>query len=127
MLLVPTLPINLISLSCLDENHYISTKNGMEVRHRENDELVMRARKVGGLYIANLERHFDTALIAKETLLLMHKRLSHINIQRLKEMRDNPQKVLIFQTQKLKIFTVKSVNWEKLTGHPFMIAPYTRC
>ena len=80
VLLVPTLPINLISLSCLDENHYISTKNGMEVRHRENDELVMRARKVGGLYVANLERHFDTALIAKEMLLLMHKHLGHINI-----------------------------------------------
>ena len=52
-------------------------------------EEVLHARVVDRLFILNQERKFDMALLANDTLTLWHEHLGHINVQCLKQMRDN--------------------------------------
>jgi hypothetical protein len=61
-LLVPLLSVNLISQSKLDIKFYFSTENGYQVRSRETHELFLEASVIGGLYIVNQVREFNTAL-----------------------------------------------------------------
>ena len=101
-LLVPSLPINLISQSKLEQHFYTNTKEeDYQVRDRESNDLIFDARIVGGLYVLNQEREFDTALLAKKTLHLWHERLGYINIQRLKTMRDKSAKRVQFTDAEL--------------------------
>ena len=103
-LLIPSLSINLISQSKLEQYFYTNTKEDYQVRDRESDDLIFDARMVGKLYILNQEREFDTALLAKKTLHLWYERLGHINIQRLKTMRDKSAKGVQFTDTELSQF-----------------------
>src|SRR5271163_3270594 len=47
-LLVPSLLVNLISQSKLENKFYITTKNGYQVCFRDKDELFMEVRIIGG-------------------------------------------------------------------------------
>jgi hypothetical protein len=67
-LLVSSLSVNLISQSKLDIKFYFSTENGYQVRSREIHELFLEARVIGGLYIVNQVREFNTTLLTKENL-----------------------------------------------------------
>src|ERR1700743_3217455 len=71
-LLVPFLPINLISQSKLEGKFYINTKQRYQVRSRETDEVYMEARIVDGLYVINQERS-PIAMVANPTRLLSMK------------------------------------------------------
>jgi hypothetical protein len=87
-LLVPSLPINLISQSKLNIKFYFSTKNGYQVRSRETHELFLEARVIEGLYVVNQVREFNTALLVKRNLTTWHERLGHISVKRLQYMLD---------------------------------------
>jgi hypothetical protein len=87
-LLVLSLSINLISQSKLDIKFYFSTENGYQVRSRETHELFLEARVIGGLYVVNQVREFNTALLVKENLTTWHERLGHISVKCLQDMRD---------------------------------------
>jgi hypothetical protein len=87
-LLVPSLPVNLISQSKLDIKFYFSTENGYQVRSRETHELFLEARVIGGLYVVNQVREFNTALLTKENLTTWHECLGHISMKRLQDMHD---------------------------------------
>ena len=80
VLLVPSLPINLISLSKMNQSAYLSTKDSFVMTSRTSGEEVLRARVVDGLFVLNQERKFDMALLANDTLTLWHERLGHINV-----------------------------------------------
>jgi hypothetical protein len=67
-LLVPSLPVNLISQSKLDIKFYFSTENGYQVRSKETHELFLEARVIGRLYVVNQVREFNTAFFAKKNL-----------------------------------------------------------
>jgi hypothetical protein len=87
-LLVPSLSANLISQSKLDIKFYFSTKNGYQVRSREIHELFLEARVIGGLYVINQVREFNTALFAKKNLTTWYERLGYISVKCLQDMRD---------------------------------------
>ena len=70
VLLVPSLPINLISLSKMNQSTYLSTKDSFVITSHTSSEEVLRARVVDGLFVLNQERKFDMALLAKDTLTL---------------------------------------------------------
>uniref|UniRef100_A0A8R1EH51 Integrase catalytic domain-containing protein n=1 Tax=Caenorhabditis japonica TaxID=281687 RepID=A0A8R1EH51_CAEJA len=91
VLYVPECPLNLISLSKLHENFYLSTKNGYEVRQRGTNKLVLTAHLVGGLFVVDRALDQEVSLYAatNTSLHTWHQRLGHIGIDRLKEMRRN--------------------------------------
>src|SRR5271163_4919248 len=88
-LLIPSLPVNLINQNKLENKFYITTKNGYQVCFRDKNELFMEVRIIEGLYVVNQDREFDISLLTKESLQIWHEKMGHINIQRLKQMRDN--------------------------------------
>ena len=106
-LLVPFLFINLISQSKLEGKFYINTKQGYQVRSRETDEVYMEARIVDGLYVINQERP-PIAMVANPTLATWHERLGHINVQRLKTMRDEGIPGIMFSDNELGSFKCES-------------------
>jgi hypothetical protein len=69
-LLVPSLPVNLISQSKLESNYYFTTLHGYQARSRDTHELVLEARLIEGLYVVNQEKRFETALSVKESLVI---------------------------------------------------------
>ena len=104
-LLVPSLPINLISQSKLDNLFYINTQNGYEVRSRENDQILLTATLINGLYVVDRDAEVETAFVAKESLQLWHERLGHINVRRLKTMKDGAAEGISFNEVDLKNFS----------------------
>src|ERR1700744_6388120 len=64
----------------------------------ETNEIFMEACLVDGLYIINQERPIHAAMLASlsPTLTTWHERFGHINIQRLKAMKDGSVKGITF-------------------------------
>ena len=67
---VPSLPINLISLSKMNHTSYLSTKHGFVMKDRTSSEEVLKCRSVDELFVLNQERKFDMALLANDFLTL---------------------------------------------------------
>jgi hypothetical protein len=84
-LLVPSLPVNLISQSKLDIKFYFSTENGYQVRSREIHELFLEARVIGRLYVVNQVHEFNTVLLTKKNLTTWHECLGHISVKHLQD------------------------------------------
>src|SRR5271163_3685048 len=126
-LLVPSLPVNLISQSKLENKFYITTKNGYQVRSRDKDELFMEARIIGGLYVVNQDREFDISLLAKESLQIWHERMGHINVQRLKQMRDNAAEGIKFSDSELTDFHCDACVLGKVHRAPIHNKPVPTC
>ena len=103
-LLVPSLPVNLISQSKLNTKFYLSTKNGYQLFTRDSDELTLEARLVDGLYVVNQEKRWDTALIAKNSLAIWHEHLVHISVKCLQSMRDGKVTRIKFSDDEVKDF-----------------------
>uniref|UniRef100_A0A8R1IXG6 Gag_pre-integrs domain-containing protein n=1 Tax=Caenorhabditis japonica TaxID=281687 RepID=A0A8R1IXG6_CAEJA len=126
-LLVPSLPVNLMSQSKLDEKFYISTLNGFQVKSRLTHELLLEARLIEGLYVVNLERKLDTALSAKESLTTWHERLGHISIARLKTMRDGKASGIKFSEEEVKDFHCDTCKLGKMHRQPILNKERPRC
>src|SRR5271163_82829 len=103
-LLVPSLPVNLISQSKLENKFYITTKNGYQVCFRDKNELFMETKIIERLYVVNQDREFNTFLLAKESLQIWYKKINHINVQRFKLMLDNTVEGIKFLDTKLTDF-----------------------
>ena len=80
------------------------------MKSRTSGEKVLRARVVDGLFVLNQERKFDMALLANDTLTLWHERLGHINVQHLKQMRDNSATGVKFPDAELHGFFCEAVR-----------------
>jgi hypothetical protein len=117
-LLVPSLPVNLISQSKLDIKFYFSTENGYQVRSRETHELFLEARVIGGLYIVNQVREFNTALFAKENLTTWHERLGHISVKRLQDMHNGKATGVKFSDNKVDDFKCDACTLGKMHRQP---------
>ena len=117
-LLVPSLPINLLSQSKLDSKFYMSTRHGFQIKSRETDELVMEARMVQGLYVVNLERDTNLALTAKESLTTWHERLGHIGVKHLKIMHDKMAAGIKFTDNKISEFHCDTCQLGKVHRAP---------
>jgi hypothetical protein len=125
-LLVPTVPINLISQSKLEEQFYISTLHGFEVRTRKDHQVVMTAKPHHGLYIVNRIKETEMALLAKETLSLWHERMGHINPQRLKTMKNGSATGISFSDEDLKHFNCETCKLGKAHRSPIHGFEYPR-
>jgi hypothetical protein len=125
-LLVPLLPINLISQSKLDIKFYFSTENGYQVRSRKIHELFLEARVIGGLYIVNQVREFNTALFTKENLTTWHERLGHISVKRLQDMCDEKVTGVKFSNNEVDDFKCNACTLEKMYKQPIRNKPRSR-
>ena len=85
---------------------------------RDSDELMLQARLVEGLYVINQERPIDTTLAAKESLTLWHERMRHINVQRLKTMRDGSASGIKFTNDKITHFHCDACTLGKAHRQP---------
>ena len=126
-LLVPSLPVNLISQSKLESKFYITTQHGYQVRSRQTNDLFMEARIIQGLYVVKQERVFDKSLLAKESLQLWHERMGHINVQRLKLMRDGSAIGVKFTDAELSDFQCDACILGKAHRAPIHNKPVEKC
>jgi len=94
VLLVPSIPINLISVSMLEAHgFYINSKDGYNVYRRSDDFLAMTTTKMGGLYLLDQTRDNEFGMIAsmeeqaliRSDIQTWHDRLGHIGMDRLKQ------------------------------------------
>ena len=90
-------------------------------------EEVLRARVVDGLFVLNQKRKFDMALLANDTLTLWHEHLGHINVQRLKQMRDNSATRVKFPDVELHGFFCEACALGKAHRVPIHHSPMTKC
>jgi hypothetical protein len=125
-LLVPSLPVNLISQSKLEPNYYFTTLHGYQARSRDTYELVLEARLIEGLYVVNQERHFETALSVKESLVIWHERLRHISIKRLQTMRDGKAMGVKFFDKEVSDFECDACTLGKIHRQPICNKPCPR-
>ena len=111
VLYVPSCPYNLISQSTVEKRGcYINTKFGFQIRVKEDDRLVMEATTTGGLYVVNQWKEIgmtaqERALLAKVDLQTWHERLGHINVDRLKKLKDGMAGGVSFSEEELKDFS----------------------
>jgi hypothetical protein len=125
-LLVPSLPVNLISQSKLDIKFYFSTENGYQVRSRETHELFLEARVIERLYIVNQVREFNTTLLAKENLTTWHKCLGHISMKHLQDMRDGKATGVKFFDNEVDDFKCDACTLGKMHRQPIRNKPRFR-
>jgi hypothetical protein len=125
-LLVPSLPINLISQSKLDIKFYFSTENGYQVRSRETHKLFLEARVIGRLYIVNQVREFNTALLVKENLTTWHERLGYISVKCLQDMRNGKATRVKFSNNKVDDFKCDTCTFGKMHRQPIQNKPRPR-
>jgi hypothetical protein len=125
-LLVPSLPVNLISQSKLDIKFYFSTENGYQVRSRETHELFLEARVIGRLYVVNQVREFNTTLLAKENLTTWHECLGHISVKHLQDMRDGKATGVKFSDNEVDDFKCDTCTLGKMHRQPIRNKPQPR-
>jgi hypothetical protein len=125
-LLVPSLPVNLISQSKLDIKFYFSTKNGYQVRSREIHELFLEARVIGGFYVVNQVREFNTAFLTKENLTTWYERLGHISVKCLQDMRDGKATGVKFSNNEVDDFKCNACILGKMHRQPIRNKPRPR-
>jgi hypothetical protein len=122
-LLVPSLPVNLISQSKLDIKFYFSTKNGYQVRSRETHELFLETRVIERLYVVNQVREFNSTLLAKENLTTWHEHLGHISVKRLQDMHDKKATGVKFFNNKVDDFKCDACTLGKMHRQPIRNKP----
>jgi hypothetical protein len=125
-LLVPSLPVNLISQSKLDIKFYFSMENGYQVRSREIHKLFLKARVIGRLYVVNQVCEFNTALLAKENLTTWHENLRYINMKRLQDMCDGKATRVKFSDNEVNDFKCDACTLGKMHRQPIRNKPRSR-
>ena len=76
--------------------------------------------------MVNQQRNFNSAMLAKESLTLWHKRLGHINVQRLKAIRDGMATGLKFSDEELSQFHCDACQLGKAHREPIYHKPVER-
>jgi hypothetical protein len=113
-LFVPSLPVNLINQSKLDIKFYFSMENGYQVRSRETHKLFLEAKVIGGLYVVNQVREFNTTLLVKENLTTWHERLRYISVKRLQDMCNEKATRVKFSNNEVDDFKCDVCTLEKM-------------
>jgi hypothetical protein len=97
-----------------------------QARSRDTHELVLEARLIEGLYVVNQERRFETALSAKESLVIWHERLGHISVKRLQTMRDGKATGVKFSDKEVSDFECDACTLGKMHRQPIRNKPRPR-
>jgi hypothetical protein len=97
-----------------------------QARSRDTHELVLETRLIEELYIVNQERRFETALSAKEFLVIWHERLGHISIKCLQTMRDGKATGVKLSDKEVSDFECDACTLGKMHRQPIRNKPHPR-
>jgi hypothetical protein len=81
---------------------------------------------IGGLYVVNQVREFNTALLAKENLTTWHECLGHISVKCLQDMRDGKATGVKFSDNEVDDFKCNACTLGKMHRQPIRNKPRPR-